>query len=269
MKKRLIVVDFDGTICNDKKKVTARTKKAIADFQAQGGIVVIATTRPYDGIKDKARLMGLNGLIITNQGAIIHDLKDNSIFYENRLPLEKTIKIINFVSKYNDTIYALSENKILSYKASVVDKILQNFIGVPIKKEKGDLVNNENLVKTAQIVSSHIKESKIKEIFELGLKEFPDLAVGRCDKLSVNFTQKEVSKGKAIEIVANFYGIPKEEIISFGDSDNDASMFDFSGTGVAMANSMDYLKSIATYICDSNENDGVAKEIEKIIAGTL
>ncbi|MGV2686932.1 HAD hydrolase family protein, partial [Clostridium perfringens] len=61
--------------------------------------------------------------------------------------------------------------------------------------------------------------------------------------------------------------IPSEEIMCIGDSENDISMLKFAGLGVAMGNGLQLVKDIADFVTDTNDNDGVAKAIEKFVLG--
>ena len=76
---------------------------------------------------------------------------------------------------------------------------------------------------------------------------------------------KGVSKGNAVKILADYYGINSEQVICIGDSENDLSMIKFAGLGVAMGNGSQVVKEAAQYITDSNNCDGVAKVIEKFV----
>ena len=74
----------------------------------------------------------------------------------------------------------------------------------------------------------------------------------------IEVMNKEMNKGIALKRVADYYQIPKERIIAFGDESNDLEMIDYAGIGVAMGNAIDELKSVANYVTDTNENNGVA-----------
>lgn len=78
----------------------------------------------------------------------------------------------------------------------------------------------------------------------------------------------EVSKGYGLEYVSNRLGISPDEIIAIGDNENDISMLNYSGLGVAMGNALEKTKSEANIITSSNDEDGVAKVIEKYILET-
>jgi len=76
---------------------------------------------------------------------------------------------------------------------------------------------------------------------------------------------KGTSKGRATKILADFYNFTSEEVICMGDNENDISMIEFAGLGVAMGNGEESVKNIANYITDSNDDDGVAKVIEQFV----
>jgi hypothetical protein len=74
---------------------------------------------------------------------------------------------------------------------------------------------------------------------------------------------REAKKSKAVAALADNWGIRRSEIVAFGDDLNDVDMLKHCGVSVAMGNAVDEVKGIAAYICDTNENDGVAKWIEE------
>ncbi len=78
-------------------------------------------------------------------------------------------------------------------------------------------------------------------------------------------TGKGVSKGNAVKVLANYYGIDSEQVICIGDSENDLSMIKYAGLGIAMGNADENVKEAAKYITDNNNCDGVAKAIEKFV----
>jgi len=77
---------------------------------------------------------------------------------------------------------------------------------------------------------------------------------------------KGASKLDAVKLVSKQFGIEKENIIAIGDNFNDQEMIAYAGLGIAMGNAPDEVKAIADYVTDTNNNDGVAKALEKFIA---
>jgi len=74
---------------------------------------------------------------------------------------------------------------------------------------------------------------------------------------------EEAGKSKAVAALADHWGISIKDVVAFGDDTNDIDMLRHCGIGVAMGNAIDEVKSAADDICDTNENDGIAKWLEK------
>ena len=70
---------------------------------------------------------------------------------------------------------------------------------------------------------------------------------------------KDATKANAVAALARNWNIAQSEIVAFGDDLNDIDLLNYVGVGVAIANALEEVKSVADYICDTNENDGVAK----------
>jgi Cof subfamily protein (haloacid dehalogenase superfamily) len=121
-----------------------------------------------------------------------------------------------------------------------------------------------------QIILKVVIVSDMDEIGELKklrneIINMMDVEVVSSAENNIEIMSKGISKGNAVKILGDIYGISKDEIICIGDSENDISMIEYAGLGIAMANATDDLKAAADYVTDTNDNDGVAKAIEKIV----
>jgi hypothetical protein len=76
---------------------------------------------------------------------------------------------------------------------------------------------------------------------------------------------EDASKSNAIAALAEHWGIKSVDVVAFGDDINDIDMLQHCGIGIAMGNAVDEVKAAADYICDTNENDGIAKWIEEYV----
>ena len=81
----------------------------------------------------------------------------------------------------------------------------------------------------------------------------------------IEFMNLQVSKGRALQALADQLDIPNDLIVAFGDGYNDESMMEIAGFRVAMGNSVDEIKTIANHITDTNQNDGVALAVEQLL----
>lgn len=72
-----------------------------------------------------------------------------------------------------------------------------------------------------------------------------------------------MNKAVSMQKISDYYGVPRERIIAFGDEDNDLEMLEFAGCGVAMGNGIDAVKQIANRTTATNEEDGVARFLKE------
>lgn len=87
------------------------------------------------------------------------------------------------------------------------------------------------------------------------------LEVSKSWENNLEIMAKDISKGNALSILANIYGYDMSEVLALGDQQNDISMIEKAGMGVAMDNADEYVKSRADFITESNDLDGVANAI--------
>lgn len=264
MKYKMIVSDYDNTLCNKQKIVTPRTRKAIKDFTDQGGRFVICTTRPYIGIKGKALDLGLKDEVIADQGACVRNLKDDSIVFQSLLTYDQCKDILDYFYSKTRHIFLSSDFDMKTKNFDYFAKQCTKIVDYPLEKTRTTLIDDCNHMDVNQIIIGYYIPAVVKHMAKLAGEKFKGkFKVGICDRHLLNVTNTDVSKGQAIEKIAKLHNIKKEEIISFGDSLNDSSMYEYSGVGVAMGNSMSGLKEKATVVCDHVERDGLAKFIEQ------
>ena len=81
----------------------------------------------------------------------------------------------------------------------------------------------------------------------------------------LEFFNKEVSKGSGLKIVCDYLGVDLKDVLAIGDSNNDIDFVKNAGLGVAMGNATEKVKSVASYVTSTNEEEGVAKAVEKFL----
>jgi len=278
LKYKMLVTDMDNTLLNKEKKISERNRETIKAAIEKGVHVVIATGRIYTSARVYARLLGVGTPVIASNGAIIREAAFNNPedternIYIDTLNVEAVKKLIELSHKYklychyftDNTIYAeklvnvslryTEWNKYLGeddkVKIIIDDDIEKVLVKNRIKILKGVVVDND----------SEKIQSFRNEIVETGI-------VSATQSLDNNLEvmNKGVTKGSAVKTIAELYGIGREEIIAVGDNENDMSMIEYAGLGIAMGNAEESLKNVADYITGDYQNDGVAEAIEKFI----
>lgn len=272
MNYKLICIDMDGTLLNDEKTVSERSIRTIKSAVEKGVRVAVCTGRLFTSADYYANLIGSKIPVIAANGAYIREKDENRIIYKSSLSIEKCRKILKVVKKFNmyphfNTSEAvLTEKMIYTSKGyAEANKTLppdrQIRIEVVSDWEKAFEKYEENIMKCIIADKDAEKLSEAKKL----MAEGEDLEVVSSMRDNIEVMNAGTSKGRAVEILAGFYGIKREEVICIGDSENDLSMIEYAGMGVAMGNGEDYVKKAAKYITDTNNSDGVAKAIEELV----
>lgn len=274
MKYKLIAMDMDGTLLNSQKQVTEYTKEVLRKAADRGVKLVVCTGRIFTSAKSYARIIGTKAPIIASNGAYIREKDREEVIYEKYINKEKLLKIIRLSREWGfyphiyttDTIY--SEKLIhssLNYSKWNETVPEDEKINIKIVDSLEDIVNEKGEAFLKVVVMAQDDEIERLQQLKNYIKESVDVAVFSSYMNNFEVMDKEVSKGRALEILAGYYNLSKDEIICFGDNENDKTMFEFAGFPVAMGNAEEELKKIAAYVTVSNDEDGVAKAIEKIV----
>lgn len=268
MKYKLIASDFDGTISTSDYKIADGTKEAIADYMKAGGRMVISTGRLYASIRQQLPLLGLKeGIVIANQGSGIYDIATDKPLREYSIEHNLAVKCMKFVESHADYMgimyyegkcYVPCRNELIDFFLSVV-KLDAVVTGMKMHEyiEKNGITPMKLL-----IISMPDKQGNIAE--ECRERFGDSLTFCRSNPILVEIVNKDSGKGNALKYVAeDLYGLKREEVIAIGDAENDISMIEYAGLGVAMGNAMEPLKKAADLITVTNDESGVAKIIRE------
>lgn len=266
---KLIAIDMDGTLLNEKKHIDKAQKEAIHEAIEAGIKIVLCTGRPLYGILPFYEELGLSeldseGYVILNNGCSIHKTKD-----------WKLIDQVNFTSDDIEYLYKFSESYDINF--TLVNDTYYFNIG---RKPTDELIKDAGFV-FSDITDISLEEAKsgkhkIMKIMFLGDPEImanfqeknEDIIKSKYSGvLSQSYVYevfpKDNNKGIGLKKLAEKLGIKQEEVMAIGDGNNDIEMFEYANYSVAMKNATELAKKAAKYETDSNENDGVAKAIRK------
>ncbi|WP_099203103.1 Cof-type HAD-IIB family hydrolase [Miniphocaeibacter massiliensis] len=263
---KLLALDLDGTTLNSKHTVDEDTAKSIQKIISKGIKVTIISGREPKSIVKVAEKIGLEGLVGSMNGAIITTSDGVDHIMNLCLPrkyVEFSVRLALDMGYF--PMVFVENNSYIASRKSQFSKVMDKFSDYPAK-EVGNLdkyLSENNLYHK---VNKVVIAAENEELVEYK-KEFEN-ATDACKlyfslPFVIEVSRKDTSKGKALEYIANSYGIDKDEIIAVGDGENDISMLGYSGKGIAMKNAMDNVKEVADELTDSNDKKGVVKVIEK------
>lgn len=265
MEYKLLVLDLDGTLTNNKKEITPNTLQTLLDAQKQGLKIVLASGRPTYGIAPLADILQLDtyeGYILAYNGGQIIDWKTKAVMYENVLDpaiypyLYECAKKNNFVILSYKDEYIVSENADDQYVRHEAFLNKMKSITVP------DFLEVINFpVAKCLIVGDPEPLAKLELEMKDTLKN--RMNVFRSEPFFLELVPQGIDKARSLAVLLEEIGLSKDEMIACGDGFNDLSMIQYAGLGVAMANAQKVVKKAADYITLSNEEDGVAAVVKK------
>lgn len=264
---KLIAMDLDGTLNNDQKIITEKTKAALMAAQKAGIRLALASARPSPGLfkeRDILCLRDHKGILMSYNGGRIVDAETGKVLFETSMDLEETKQVLRKLESLpvtpilDDGIRFYVEDK-TGFK---VDYECKN--NNMVCEEVGNLANFLTFAPIKILMSVQPEELPRvqKEIAEF-LPE--SLTVVQTAAFYLEVIPKVINKGQGIRDICKVLGISPEEVISFGDAANDIPMLREAGMGVAMGNAAEAVKEAADMVTLSNNEDGIAVALEKLL----
>lgn len=275
MNVKIIALDYDGTLLSDKKTILPETLSALKKAHDNGIILLPATGRMLWGIYQTC-IPEFDYAIACN-GAAVYNLKTKECIIEHTLEKEKALYILDKIEKFDISIDVFIDGNAYKDKsdADMIEKLhLSPEMTEFMKKSRiyvNDLrkfINEENHKIQKFTLNFTPDENGVgmyrTDVFDI-LKGIPDITVVCGGMNNLEITEKGVSKGKALLEFGELMDIKKDEIMAFGDSENDLEMIKNAGMGIAMKNSIPEVLEAANFITLSNNDNGIAYAIDKFI----
>ena len=272
MEKKLLVLDIDGTLVNNEKQITPKTKDAIFRAMEAGHSIMIASGRPTPGVQkfvDELELSKYDGYTLTYNGARVQECSSGKDIYEKRLSRsllpelyrfaeERDLGIITYEKDLAKTPQVLSGRRLddwILWEAKI------NGLTVGERENFLDYVNYD-VYKVLMTAEPEKSEGYMKELQKLlGSRA----NVMRSESFFIEITARGIDKAGTLKRVIGPVGVSQSNTICCGDAFNDISMVEYAGIGVAMGNAKPEVKEVADYITASNEEDGIAEVVERFL----
>ena len=272
MKYKLLVLDIDGTLLNDKKEISPRTQAALLKVQQMGVHIVLASGRPTGGVLPLAHALELNhygGFILSYNGGQIINAQTGEILFEKRINPEM-IPYLDKKAKKNDfAIFTYHKDYILTDKPEnkhvQEEAILNNMrvIGVDNFPEAIDFSPCKCMLASDDETALVGLENHWKKRLAGSLDVF------RSEDYFLEVVPESIDKGNTLALLMEKLKVTTEEIVAIGDGVADVSMLQLAGTGIAMGNARDSVKACADFTTLPNTMDGVAVAVEKAILSAI
>ena len=268
MKYKLLVLDVDGTLLNDEREISKRTLAALLKVQQMGVRIVLASGRPTYGLMPLAKTLQLGnygGFVLSYNGCQIIKAQNGEILFERRINPEMLPYLEKKARKNGFAIFTYHDDTLIT------------------DSPDNEYIKNEALLNNLKIIKEDEFSTAIdfapckcmlvsdKEKALIGLEQHWEkrlagtLDAFRSEPYFLEVVPCGVNKANTLGALLEHLGVTREEVIAVGDGVCDVTMLQLAGMGVAMGHSQDSVKVCADYVTASNEEDGVALAVEKLI----
>jgi len=264
---RLIATDLDGTLNNDEKRITPRTLEALMAAQERGIRVALASARPSPGLYKEQDILGLGehgGILMSYNSGRIVDAATGKVLFETAMDIAQSKRCLRFLEE-------LPVTPILDDGARFYVTDPEGYkVSYECRNNRMECVQVDNLADflsfaPIKILMSVLPERLLAVQKQIAEKLPADLTVLQTADFYLEIIPRRISKGQGLREICALLDIPIAQTVAFGDAVNDISMLRAAGVGVAMGNASEEVKQAADMITLSNNHDGIAVALEKLL----
>ena len=267
MRYKVLALDLDGTLTNSEKKITPRTRETLIRAQERGLKIVLASGRPPFGIKPIAEQLELKrygGYILAFNGGAIIDCATGKTIMQRTLDMSlypylyskgstEDFRILSYLG--DDIACEDTDNEYVRYEARLNGmglRKVENFLeAIDFPEPKFLIVGNpEKLAVLEREIASHMQ----------GV-----MSVYRSEPFFLELLPLGIDKADCLDAFLRQIGLGQNDLMACGDGYNDLSMIRYAAMGVAMANAQKEVLEAANHVTLSNDEDGVAEAVERIL----
>ncbi|WP_140918718.1 sugar-phosphatase [Limnobaculum xujianqingii] len=269
MTVKLIAIDLDDTLLQDDKTISPAVKQAVSQAQSQCVHIVLASGRPYSGMRGYIEELGLNKAgcyCISYNGGLVQHASNGEVIKQTLLSIEDYNHVSALSLHLNIHFHALTYDALYTPNRDISTYTVREaflshvpLIYCPIDEMNPDLM----FPKMMFIDHPKVLDAAIEKI---PASYHDKYTLVKSSPFFLEVLHKDVDKGAAVKFLSQQLNIQQSEVMCIGDHHNDLPMLKFAGIGVAMGNASDEIKQHAQFVTRTNQQDGVAFAIEKFLA---
>ncbi len=267
---KLIVTDMDGTLLSNNQTIHPKDIEILQTLSKQGFIIVIASGRIFSMLETYYHTLDCVDYVISSNGAAIDEIRMKKTIYQSIIEDEMVYKVLDFCLKHKIECNLLSREACYFPKDSIRKErfVIYNDLASLNHLERIQIRGYESL----KPVDNHIEKMLVYEsnlekrnLVKSFIESETNLAYTVSDHHLIDISNQDISKGNALQRLMFHLNIRPQEVLAFGDFDNDISLFQHARIKVAMGNAVDALKAQATHITRTNQQQGVAFALNNLL----
>lgn len=268
-----IALDLDRTTLNSQGRLSEKNRRAI-ELAIQKGIhIIVASGRALSGLPDDILIIQGIRYAITSNGAALYDLHTKNCLKQYKMTGESIEKILADTRDVEVAYETFIDGQAYGQKEYVEDPVRFGASPMaipyiqstrkPVTNIRDFLLNHKEQIESIDVVVKNEKlKKKLWKVFE---ENISDIYVTSSVQQLLEISYQKSGKHSGAAYILEHLGLSREGLAAFGDGDNDAELLRFAEVGIAMENASVACKEAADAITLSNDADGVAYGIEKIL----
>ena len=259
---RLVASDLDGTLLRPDGTVSERTRDAVAAARRAGLTLVLVTGRPPRSLAPIAARIGLGGIVICANGAVVWDLDAATMLDTSPLAAELAVGLVRGLRRaIPGALFAVELERGFGREAGWTDGTLppspDGLEGDALELVTGPVV--KLLLRHPTMPHAEVARRAREAVGEEAVVTWAGTQV-------VEISAAGVTKAWALGRLCDRLGVHREEVVAVGDMENDLAMLAWAGHAVAVANAQQNVLAAADEVTASNLDDGVAQVLERLVA---
>ncbi|MFZ3596273.1 HAD family hydrolase [Streptomyces sp. BH104] len=259
----LIATDLDGTLLRGDDTVSDRTRDALAAAVAAGARHIVVTGRPAPRVKPILDELGGSGLAVCAQGAQLYDGVRDRLLWSLTLDRDLAEQAIGKIEAEIGQVYAAVDQDGVEGLTLIEPGYLMPHPTLPAVRVRERAALWERPISKVLLRHPSLSDDELAAVARAAVG--PLATVTMSGPGTVELQPRGVTKATGLSLAAGRLGAGAADTIAFGDMPNDVPMFGWAGRGVAVANAHPELKAVADEVTSSNEEDGVAEVVERLL----
>jgi hypothetical protein len=262
-KVKLVIADVDGTLVTQDKVITPRAEEAVRELQDANILFAITSGRPPRGMKMVIDQLHLTEPVAAFNGGVLVK-PDLSVLRQNFLAPGVAKRVIELIGKAGLDVWLYTDRDWFVHKVDAPHVAREQWtVKFPPLVTETFEDKLDHVAKIVGVSDDYDLVARVEK--EVQKACGAEASAARSQPYYLDVTHPKANKGEVVAMLSEMLHIPPEQIATIGDMPNDVLMFKKSGMSIAMGNSSDEVKKQATFVTDSNEQDGFAKAMEKFV----
>lgn len=272
MDKKILFLDLDGTLLNDRKEITPGNRSAIEKAIAAGHQIVVTSGRPLKSALIQAQRLGLAGegcYVIAYNGAVIYDCFQRREIFRRTLDMDTLFQVFEEAGRRNIHIQAYDADDTVVIERRCEAAIAQRYcaaidLDFRVVEDIHSALASPSVKALMIDFQNHEPVAAMEQWILENMAEHADCFFSSRYYLEV--VPVGMNKGEAVKQMCRILGAKPENTVAAGDEANDVTMIEAAGVGVAMSNGVPEAKAAANYVTErDNNHDGIAEVIERFL----